>query len=251
MDIVISVVLNWDRDANIPKPGCGIFGEVTAYYGSTESQSSTRDLHGHMMVWVAGFLATVSEYENMPKSAAFKQKLIDYVDSVVTSDLPIQHDGKCPECGYIGLEAVTLISAHTKKCQHGIENLDVSAAAVSDGATFTRTASLKPFKRVGEQSKLEDVLNTRSMLSFQSHHWYHSRSCFKRTKQIPNGKVCRMFFPKESCDATKWTSANCIEHARKLGNEYVNAHVPEINNINNTLKWNHNVKLMEAEEAAK
>ncbi|OWZ23608.1 hypothetical protein PHMEG_0001460 [Phytophthora megakarya] len=54
-----------------------------------------------------------------------------------------------------------------------------------------------------------------------------------------------MFFPKQSCDATKWTPANCIEHARKLGNEYVSAHVPV---ISNTLKCNHDVKLLAAGE---
>ncbi|EGZ07100.1 hypothetical protein PHYSODRAFT_307102 [Phytophthora sojae] len=256
MNVVISVLLNWDRDTNAPKPGCGIFGEVTAFYGSTESQSSTGDLHCHMMVWVAGFPKTVTEYINMCKSAAFKQKLIDYVNSVVTTDVPVQYDETCPECGCNGLEAVEFDQRAyqeqfggneviTDCVEREISRLDFPAGAVSEGAAFTRTASSKPFVLSGERSNSDDILHTRSLLSFQSHHWYHSGGCFKHTKRTPTAKVCRMYFPKVICDEIKWTPSDCVELARKLWNEYINAHVPV---ISKTLKCNHDVKLLAAGE---
>lgn len=274
MDIVISVLLNWDRSANAARPGRGIFGQVTAFYGSTESQSSTGDLHCHMIVWVTGFPKTVTEYNNLCKSSVFKKKLVDYVDSIVTTDVPFPSDGKCPECSANALEAVEFdqrayqelkrrdspfATAQCCSCrrvyggielinqclERGAQEQKIPAESLSEAAVFARAASSKPFQLAHRQSGMETFLSTRSLLAFQSHHWYHSRSCFKRTKRTPSGKVCRMFFPKKSSRETQWTSTDCIELGRKIGNEYINAYVPV---ISNTLKCNHDVKFLGAGE---
>ncbi|OWZ07895.1 LOW QUALITY PROTEIN: hypothetical protein PHMEG_00019643 [Phytophthora megakarya] len=220
------------------------------------------------MAWIEGFPSTIAEYNRMCSSGAFKRKLIEYVKSIMNTDVPLQPNEDCPKCKVGKLTPMDFDKQAyenvrrkdnpfpTARCngcgeRFGgneiiLENLERecltdSAAALTESAIFARTASSKPFSIAADKPKLEAVLSTRSLLSFQSHHWFHSRSCFKRTKRTPSGKVCWMFFPKQCRRKTEWTSAGCIEQQRKVGNEYINTYIPVISSM---LKCNHDVKFL-------
>ncbi|KAE9263368.1 hypothetical protein PF008_g32382 [Phytophthora fragariae] len=50
VSLFIEVLLNYDWVRARSKEGAGIFGVTKAFYLSTESQNSTGDLHGHMLI---------------------------------------------------------------------------------------------------------------------------------------------------------------------------------------------------------
>lgn len=120
---------------------------------------------------------------------------------------------------------------------------------VDDASVFRHIAVPCPFPRSirqqGVDINVEDIIKVRALLMYQHHLWSHTRSCFKATKRTPDGRTCRMFFPKEVCSETLRTKDNRIELMREPGNEYINAYIQLINDI---FKTNHDVKFLAAGE---
>ncbi|GMF54190.1 unnamed protein product [Phytophthora fragariaefolia] len=107
MDIVIEVLSNWDRVKKCSKTDKGIFGITKAYVSSTESQGSTGNHHGHMVIWTFGMAKTVDEYYTACKSNDVKQRLMDYIESIANSTFPVDNN-RCPSCERETLDEVAL-----------------------------------------------------------------------------------------------------------------------------------------------
>ncbi|KAI0350378.1 hypothetical protein OH77DRAFT_1384853, partial [Trametes cingulata] len=71
----------------------GILGVVKAYYGCVEAQGRGT-LHCHMMVWVEGGLnpAALKEHLMSDGGTVFGQRLIEFLDDTIATDLPGPYD---------------------------------------------------------------------------------------------------------------------------------------------------------------
>ncbi|OWZ10792.1 hypothetical protein PHMEG_00016292, partial [Phytophthora megakarya] len=273
MDIIVTVVLNWDTKRNCSKSGTGLFGQTEAYFSSTESQGSTGNLHCHMLLWVRGMAKSVDEYYSACRSSAVRRKLVSYVESIAASSFPISTD-LCPCC-----ENTALISQPfrpeafqrstksrerptTAKCTNcstsfGADELirrQMDSYAVSMGveheewsgpSAHHHVASPGPLPLPDPEKPLSTLVTCQALLQYQVHHWYHCKSCFKTTKRTPTGKVCRMFFPKEICNKTAWSADEKVLLRRETGSEYLNTYIPLVNSV---FKCNHDVKFLTAAE---
>ena len=234
MEIVIDVVLNWDRVAKKSRKRGGIFGYTKAFYAAVESQNSTGDLHAHMSVWVHGLPRSVSEYRRSCREDAFRSRLLDYVKSILQATAPATPSSVCPSCDVDALQPCEHIRAAFMKPPRGGQR-PVSCACSNCNASFGADELLRSV--VGKRSSSIDSCNqwltneaiqfanahpkplpvpagsrdraslvaTLSLLVYQNHHWFHSKGCFKATRRTPKGDVCRMFFPKKRCQRTQWT----------------------------------------------
>jgi hypothetical protein len=234
VNIIIDNVVGWDVSAGRAHPHGGLFGEVTAFHAITESQNSTGDLHAHMLVWVKGLPTSVNEYYDCWKSEEYRDAALAYTQSVITNKLP-HMPTTCPRCGTQSLSAVPLTQAAYKKgssrarsfptsectschCQFGgdmllqelistrAEKMGVHSDLLSDEAIRCRVASPCPLAMPTAEDNVDSLLFSRTLLTYQHHHWYHSKSCFKASCRIPKGDTCRMFFPKERHEHADATS---------------------------------------------
>ncbi|KAF4028481.1 putative ATP-dependent DNA helicase [Phytophthora infestans] len=120
-----------------------------------------------------------------------------------------------------------------------------SALDCDDKKIFSIIASPRSLSPASDLASNEAAFCSRALLAYQHHHWFHLNSCFKVTKRTPDGKVCRMSMPNETCKMTRWTSDNRIELKRHPGNEYINTYVPIVNAL---FKCNHDIKFLAAGE---
>ncbi|KAF1776901.1 hypothetical protein GQ600_5978 [Phytophthora cactorum] len=74
ISIFVNLMLNYDQSKQLPRAGMGIFGVTKAFYVSTESQNSTRDVHGHMLIWIDGMPTTTAEYYEMLEMIRFESE---------------------------------------------------------------------------------------------------------------------------------------------------------------------------------
>ncbi|OWZ10695.1 hypothetical protein PHMEG_00016417 [Phytophthora megakarya] len=262
MNIIVEVVLNWDTANGRARPEPGLFGVTKAYYAATESQNSTGALHAHMLIWINNMPSTVAEYYKLCGSDKFRQAMVEYVDKIAASNVPLNLS-LCPVCGVGTIIAVelqredfqkprpgrrrsptarcqdckvefgagVLIEQHASRVEknHGLNN-DQSDSVLQ------AIASLKPLPTPPHPNTPEAALISRSILFYQRHRWSHCQSCFKVTKQC-------FIFPKEPCETTHWGTDNRIHLKRLPGKEYVNTFIPELNII---FKCNHDIKFLGA-----
>ncbi|EGZ29082.1 hypothetical protein PHYSODRAFT_294394 [Phytophthora sojae] len=239
MEIVIDVILNWDRDKHCSKPGGGLFGVTEAFYAATETQGSTGNLHGYMLIRVEGMPATVKEYYQSCQLDDVKKRLLEYVESIASSNFPANTE-VCPSCHESKLTPMPLsmdafqrprknqerpITAKCTGCRRNFgENeiirgqLTAYALANSldiedfgDTAIKYHIAKPQPLPLPDDHRAISNLLVSRALIEYQAHHWYHCRSCFKCTRRTPKGNVCRMFFPKETSQSTHWTEQDTMQ----------------------------------------
>ncbi|KAG3169621.1 hypothetical protein PI126_g2722 [Phytophthora idaei] len=75
ISIFVDLMLNDDQSKQLPRAGMGIFGVTKAFYVSTESQNSTGDVHGHMLIWIDGMPTTTAEYYEMLEMDSFRERI--------------------------------------------------------------------------------------------------------------------------------------------------------------------------------
>jgi hypothetical protein len=274
MGLFADAVLNWDEATQGPRIGGGIFGFTKAYFASVESQNSTGDLHNHMLVWVHGMPSTVGDYYRLIHGEEFKLRLARYVKSIATASAPVTSSTQCPQCKSFNLAPVSLRQSDYQRARRnavrpttavctaclaefgGTELLDGLVASavpwecrkkVESAQVFRSIVAATPLPRPEQDNDIYALVMTKALLTFQNHRWFHSKSCFKKTRRTPNGRVCRMFFPKPPVEQTGWSSNASIELERRCGNEYVNDHIPLIAQV---FKTNHDVKFLGAGEGA-
>ncbi|ETP31794.1 hypothetical protein F442_19368 [Phytophthora nicotianae P10297] len=103
--LLIDVLLNYAQDRQCSRPRSGGFGETKAYFLSTESQNSTGDLHGHMLVWIENMPTTTAQYYELPKHRDFQHRIDDYVSSIASSSFPVSLD-RCSSCSSTDIAAM-------------------------------------------------------------------------------------------------------------------------------------------------
>lgn len=89
------------------------------------------------------------------------------------------------------------------------------------------------------------LLETVALLRFQTHHWFHCRSCFKPNTPNAKSRLVSYVFPKRVCTATRWLPDDSVENKRKVGCEYLNAYAPILARV---FKCNHDLKFLTAGE---
>ncbi|KUF84340.1 hypothetical protein AM587_10008541 [Phytophthora nicotianae] len=233
MNVFIGVVLNWDQASNVSKPGFGLFGRTVGFFASTESQNSTGDLHNHMLIWIDGMPRTIGEYYDACQSLKFRSKITEYVASIVKATYPITDD-RCPHCNQKKLQPIPVSEkafcrplngaprSCTSKCTACRTQFGANEVIEGQMRRLSKEYSVDPSLWSGEyvQHKIAmpdplplfaphgadipcKLLETAALLRFQTHYWFHSRSCFKHTRRTPKATVCRMFFPKDVCGKTE------------------------------------------------
>ncbi|ETN12062.1 hypothetical protein PPTG_09710 [Phytophthora nicotianae INRA-310] len=271
MNMFVNVVLNWNMDKGCPRDEPGLFGHTVSFFAATESQNSTGSLHAHMLIWIKNMPSTVDEYYAMCASERFRAAMVKYVEAISTANVPLDME-KCPSCENGTIKPLELQRLAFKKpragasrpatsccdfcgvnfgadelivksCMHATK--DVNGLAYDDAKVFQIIASSRPLPRCFDRLSEEAIVCSRALVYHQHHHWFHTNSCFKATKRTPNGDVCRMFMPKETCTETKWTPEDRIEIKRGAGNEYINPYSPIINAL---FKCNHDIKFLSAGE---
>ncbi|KAG3250259.1 hypothetical protein PI124_g5091 [Phytophthora idaei] len=105
ISIFVDLMLNDDQSKQLPRAGMGIFGVTKAFYVSTESQNSTGDVHGHMLIWIDGMPTTTAEYYEMLEMDSFRERIGLYVSSIARSSFPLNL-ASCPRCRLPGLTAL-------------------------------------------------------------------------------------------------------------------------------------------------
>lgn len=272
MEIIIDVLFDWDQAKQCPKGKGGIFGTTEAFFASTESQNSTGSLHAHIMVWIRGMPTTLQEYYHLRETDDFRCKLVKYVDSALQASYPVD-TATCPQCDAAELESIGVdkqafrkpkkgsprpMTTRCNSCHstYGADELvrqcmmkrcrndrDTASKLTDETFSLYQLAMPHPLPHVHDPNSLEAITSTQALLTYQNHHWFHSNSCFKRSKRTPSGKSCRMFFPKQVCTATQWNEFDSIELRRTLGSEYLNPYVPVVNEV---IKANHDLKILSA-----
>ncbi|OWZ10292.1 hypothetical protein PHMEG_00016877, partial [Phytophthora megakarya] len=218
MRIFIEVVLSWDLDKNCARPDPGLFGYTKGFFSATESQNSTGSLHAHMLIWIQKMPSTVEEYYRMCSSERFREAMIKYVDAIATSSVHLDMSG-CPYCGQCSIVPLELTRESFRKSRFGAsrcstttcqqrkktfgadelitEHIRKTAAAIDVPVcerddVFHLIAKSRPLSRVCSSTSAEAIAIARALVTYQHHHWFHSKSCFKVTKRTPKGNVCRM-----------------------------------------------------------
>lgn len=215
--------------------------------------------------------STVDEYYRMCTMERFRAAMVKYVDAIATSNVTLDMSS-CPSCASGRIVPVELHRQSFKKPRSGAKRPTTSlcdqcskdfgagelitqhaeqvesslnSSSGDSSATFRYIARSQPLPRVNERFSTDASIVSRALMSYQHHHWFHSKSCFKKTKRTPKGHICRMFMPKQVCAETRWTADNRIEMKREPVNEYVNTYVPVINAV---FKCNHDIKFLGAGE---
>ncbi|OWZ02958.1 hypothetical protein PHMEG_00025393, partial [Phytophthora megakarya] len=101
MDAFIEDVLGIDPVTKQKKCFKGLLGNVRAYFGMIETQGRGT-LHGHFLIWLSGCPPNAETFEQELRSEgdAFTRGIVDYADSIVTTELPISLSrGTCVQCG--------------------------------------------------------------------------------------------------------------------------------------------------------
>ena len=109
INIFLTTALGWDPVYKCPLKEGGLFGNVRAYYGMTETQGSGT-LHCHLLVWLYGPPMTTLQYESQTdeQKVVFNKNLELYADSILSNTLPSRPDlvscSQCHEpCAFISL----------------------------------------------------------------------------------------------------------------------------------------------------
>lgn len=273
VSLFIDVVLNFDTETQRSRSGCGVFGVTKAFFVSTESQNSTGDLHGHMLIWIEGMPTTTTEYYTLLQQEGYCRQVEQYVSSIARSSFPLALK-TCPHCGSDRLSPVAIErQAFQKPSRGGKRSTTASCLACtatfggselieleleressrlgfdsrlfSDAAIHYRLAIPKPLDLLSPMDPKTALVITKALLHYQTHRWSHARSCFKPTKRTPKGQSCRMFFPKEVCLKTVCSGDGLLSLKRPLGSEYLNTYIPVVNAV---LKMNHDIKFLSAGE---
>ncbi len=93
----INVILRFRR------PGKGLFGKCTAYYGMVEAQGRGA-LHCHMLIWLEGHLPPQKLRDALMGSESYRSKMFDWLESVIKCELPgtkevvVEDPGKPEPC---------------------------------------------------------------------------------------------------------------------------------------------------------
>jgi hypothetical protein len=108
MDTVIDVVLGWDKHAQAPKRGGGIFGVVRCFGAAAETQLAG-DLHAHFAIWLHGFPNTSSGFANaIGGDTGFYDRFVMLVNTVLTTKPPCLNRDAEPQrqlCRFVKLAA--------------------------------------------------------------------------------------------------------------------------------------------------
>lgn len=273
VSLFIEVLLNYDRVSARSKEGAGIFGVTKAFYLSTESQNSTGDLHGHMLIWIDGMTTTTAEYYELLQSASLRLRVEQYVSSIASSCYSVMPT-KCPACSCGGLASLPFdkrafekpvrggnpcLTAHCLSCgvmfggtqlvemeiKREESRISAPLGDVTDDDVHYRIAMPQPLELLPQPGTQAAVIVSKALLNYQTHRCTHAKSCFKPSKRTPKGNVCRMFFPKQTVSATECAENGSLLIARPVGCEYLNTYSPIINSV---LKMNHDIKFLSAGE---
>ncbi|KAI9059342.1 hypothetical protein FKP32DRAFT_1614245 [Trametes sanguinea] len=81
-------------DGGVGKMNEGVLGVTKAYYGCVEAQGRGT-LHCHMMIWIEGGLNPKELQQRLcsPGSEEFGQRLIQYLDEVISTNVPYADEG--------------------------------------------------------------------------------------------------------------------------------------------------------------
>ncbi|ETP03639.1 hypothetical protein F441_19420 [Phytophthora nicotianae CJ01A1] len=203
--LLIDVLLNYAQDRQCSRPRSGGFGKTKAYFLSTESQNSTGDLHGHMLVWIENMPTTTAQYYELLKHRDFQHRVQDYVSSIASSSFPVSLD-RCSSCSSTDIAAMQFSREVFKKPKRELnilqeaERLHVSQDRMNDASVFRIISMPQSLPLSPPGCSEENLLVTKALLNYQTHDWNHARSCFKQTKRTPDGKICRMFFQSPLVD---------------------------------------------------
>ncbi|ETL80792.1 hypothetical protein L917_18739, partial [Phytophthora nicotianae] len=116
--LLIDVLLNYAQDRQCSRPRSGGFGKTKAYFLSTESQNSTGDLDGHMLVWIENMPTTTAQYYELLKHRDFQHRVNDYVSSIASSSFPVSLD-RCSSCSSTDIAAMQFSREVFKKPKRG------------------------------------------------------------------------------------------------------------------------------------
>lgn len=92
-DIMISACI---RTILCPEEGPGLFGKCHGYYGTIEAQGKGT-LHLHMLIWLDGHPNPQSMREKFETDPAFKTKVFDWLDDVISTSIPGSDDVVVPQ----------------------------------------------------------------------------------------------------------------------------------------------------------
>ncbi|OWZ08323.1 hypothetical protein PHMEG_00019151, partial [Phytophthora megakarya] len=71
------------------------FREGRALIGRNESQNSTGAQHAHMLIWINNMFSTVVEYYKLFEPDKFRQAMVEYVDRIAASNVPLKFKPTC------------------------------------------------------------------------------------------------------------------------------------------------------------
>ena len=100
INVFLTTALGWDPVFKRSLKEGGLFGNVRAYYGMTETQGSAT-LHCHLLVWLYGPPMTTLQYESQSEEQkiVFNKDLELYADSIISNTLPSRPDlSSCSQC---------------------------------------------------------------------------------------------------------------------------------------------------------
>ncbi|OWZ11487.1 hypothetical protein PHMEG_00015482 [Phytophthora megakarya] len=119
-----------------------------------------------------------------------------------------------------------------------VENIPERSQELNDAVGFYRLAMPQPLPHQETANTLPAIISTKALLSYQTHHWFHSKYCFKTSKRTP--KECSFQSQRANIKLDEyWISRD----SRALGNEYLNPYIPIVNEV---IKCNHNLKILSA-----
>jgi hypothetical protein len=207
---------------------------------------------------------TCTEYREKLNEPEFKEDLIEYVESVVSSEFPTQLPMHCPSCQdeTSKLEPLVIPSKYHRpprddpgapniaKCSlcakvYTYAELFSSILADMEGVNEDDIHKLiSSDEIIGASASGRDLAGLQLTLVIQktqTHGWKHCRSCFKKTTRVKNGKSCRFCFPKCTVEFTVITDANRVLIKRANGNQWVNTFSPL---FMRAFKFNHDIKFL-------
>jgi hypothetical protein len=255
--IVIRNIIGWNPEESNSR---GIFGIPKAFYGSVEEQGST-NLHVHFMIWLEGWPSSLSEWEQLEKETAWKQYAVQYQDSILRANLPLDSElqMQCPECA-ANLTIVKLtttayqrhrrdgnppVCATCQRCNRQYASHELLSTLIQKLSSFLSEAELQQLRpenidfTICSKMPLPYLSNSIDLPTFQlciilllvqNHAWHHVKSCFKKGRTY-----CRFFIPYELSNETTLTKLK-----RFVGSEYLN---PYSLIVSLCFKCNHDIKI--------
>ena len=87
LNYIFEILIGFDYENKLPRVAGGIFGQVKAFCGATESQG-TGNLHLHFLLWLVGLPKTVESTESKLKEEEYCSKASSLFESIICPNLP-------------------------------------------------------------------------------------------------------------------------------------------------------------------